>query len=365
MSCPRGYLNLPAGRGAEARRWPRPGVAGRERFAGSFKLKLKLVSLICNACTLGLPVPGDIPGPPGDIPGRAGTLPKKVGDIPATLISPTPRRGYPRPPGTSRAASGISPAARGYPRPRRGCPRSSGTSPACGGGHPRPARGYPRPFGGCPARVLDAWCRTAHTQVNPHTRSKPTQQHVKRCLCDTTRQSESSRCAAVAAARAALVPGGEARTSEPHSEARRGVRRAESPSDHRVPLWRALFDRAEEPPRPGQREQRGRCGRPPSRRACGTGRSVAEACASKETRPGAVESWRRQPARAHAGCREPPSLAAHDADEWTGREPTRSRPTAWCRAALEPRRSARTPSGRRPSQPPARRLNRTASVRVS
>ena len=94
---------------------------------------------------------------------------------------------------------------------------------------------------------------------------------------------------------------------------------------------------------------------------CGTGRSVAEACASKEPRPGAVESWRRQPAKAHAGCREPPSLAAHDADEWTGREPTRSRPTAWCRAALEPRRSARTPSGRRPSQPPARRLNRTAS----
>ena len=106
------------------------------------------------------------------------------------------------------------------------------------------------------------------------------------------------------------------------------------------------------------------CGRPPSRRACGTGRSVAEAC-SKEPRPGAVESWsrarRRQPARAHAGCREPPSLAAHDADEWTGREPTRSRPTAWCRAALEPRRSARTPSGRRPSQPPARGLNRTGS----
>ena len=88
---------------------------------------------------------------------------------------------------------------------------------------------------------------------------------------------------------------------------------------------------------------------------------MAEACARREPRPGAVEPWRRQPASAHAGCREPPSLAAHDADEWTGREPTRSRPTAWCRAALEPRRSARTPSGRRPSQPPARRLNRTAS----
>ena len=285
---------------------------------------------------------------------------------------PRTTRGYPRPGGN------VTKKSRGYPRHPYIPDPPTGISPAAGDipgrvGDVPARRGHPRPVaGGIPDRLGDipgpsgdvppaSWCRTAHTQVNPHTRSKPTQQHVKRCLCDTTRQSESSCCAAVAAARAALVPGGEARTSEPHSEARRGVRRAESPSDHRVPLWRALFDRAEEPPRPGQREQRGRCGRPPSRRACGTGRSVAEACASKETRPGAVESWRRQPARAHAGCREPPSLAAHDADEWTGREPTRSRPTAWCRAALEPRRSARTPSGRRPSQPPARRLNRTAS----
>ena len=90
-------------------------------------------------------------------------------------------------------------------------------------------------------------------------------------------------------------------------------------------------------------------------------RSVAEACASKEPRPGAVESWsrarRRQAARAHAGCRSPLRSAA----EWAGREPTSSRPTAWCRAALEPRRSARTPPGRRPSQPPSSRLNRTGS----
>ena len=49
------------------------------------------------------------------------------------------------------------------------------------------------------------------------------------------------------------------------------------------------------------------------------------------------------------------------AAEWAGREPTSSRPTAWCRAPLEPRRSARTPPGRRPSQPPASRLNRTGS----
>ena len=61
----------------------------------------------------------------------------------------------------------------------------------------------------------------------------------------------------------------------------------------------------------------------------------------------AVVSRRRSPLRSAA--------------EWAGREPTSSRPTAWCRAALEPRRSARTPSGRRPSQPPARGLNRTGS----
>ena len=61
----------------------------------------------------------------------------------------------------------------------------------------------------------------------------------------------------------------------------------------------------------------------------------------------AVVSRRRSPLRSAA--------------EWAGREPTSSRPTAWCRAALEPRRSARTSSGRRPSQPPARGLNRTGS----
>ena len=54
---PQSFYNLP-GRGADVRRWPRLGVAGRElasangsplAFAGSFKLiKLKLVSLICN-----------------------------------------------------------------------------------------------------------------------------------------------------------------------------------------------------------------------------------------------------------------------------------------------------------------------------
>ena len=155
---------------------------------------------------------------------------------------------------------GISPAARGYPRPRLGDVLDER-------GHPRPlARGIPDRLGDIPGPSGDAppasWSLVPHTQptcVCHITRSKPTQQHVKRCLCDTTRPSEGSCCAAVAAARAALVPGGEARTSEPHSEARRGVRRAESPSDHGVHrcMARPLRDRADEPPRPGQREERG------------------------------------------------------------------------------------------------------------
>ena len=74
---------------------------------------------------------------------------------------------------------------------------------------------------------------------------------------------------------------------------------------------------------------------------------AARGGASPREHTQAVVSRRRSPLRGAA--------------EWTGREPSSSRPTAWCRAALEPRRSARTPSGRRPSQPPARGLNRTSS----
>ena len=74
---------------------------------------------------------------------------------------------------------------------------------------------------------------------------------------------------------------------------------------------------------------------------------AARGGASPREHTQAVVSRRRSPLRGAA--------------EWTGREPSSSRPTAWCRAALEPRRSARTPSGRRPSQPPARGLNRTGS----
>ena len=150
---------------------------------------LRVVRCACRGVggdppALRLPVPGDIPGPPGDIPGRAGTLPKKVGDIPATLLCPRPPgRGYPRPPGTSRAASGISPRRSGIsPAASRGCPRRAGTSPAFGAGHPRPAWGYPRPFGGCPARVLVVGAAHATHMcrcVCHITRSKPTQQHVK------------------------------------------------------------------------------------------------------------------------------------------------------------------------------------------
>ena len=125
-------------------------------------------------------------------------------------------------------------------------------------------------------------------------------------------------------------------------------------------VWRALFDRAEEPPRPGQREERGlrEAAEPASlRHGKERGRGVRKQGAEAR-RCGVLQPRAEAPARESTrSCREPPSPAA----EWTGREPTSSRTTAWCRAALEPRRSARTPSGGRPSQPPARRLNRTAS----
>ena len=98
-------------------------------------------------------------------------------------------------------------------------------------------------------------------------------------------------------------------------EARRGARRAESPSDHRVRRCGAPSS-TEQRSRRDDRTVRGlREAAEPTSLRHGK-RSVAEACASKEPRPGAVESWsrarRRQAARAHAGCREPPSLAAQE-----------------------------------------------------
>ena len=224
-------IKLKRGVGQASKRLPLSTTAGLVDGSGAEK---KWVCRSWPPHALGLPVTGDVPGPPGDIPGRAGTFPKKVGDIPASIMSPTPRRGYPRPPGTSRAASGISPAARGY---RLGdIPGRVGDIPD-ERGHPRPLAGgipdrlgdIPGPLGGVPPA---SWSLVPHTQptcVCHITRSKPTRQHVKRCLCDTARPSEGCCCAAVAATRAALVPAGEARTSEPHGEARRGVRRAESP----------------------------------------------------------------------------------------------------------------------------------------
>ena len=165
--------------------------------------------------------------------------------------------------------------------------------------------------GRCPPR------RRASTFHSSHQRATPRAYHLRKAgggRRPYSRPSEGSWCAAVAAARGALVPGGEARTTASDREARRGARPAESPPDDRVPLWRALFDRAEEPPRPGQCEERGlrEAAEPRSlRHGKQRGRGVR-----KEPRPGAVEPWgrarRRQAASAHASCREPPSLAAQE-----------------------------------------------------
>ena len=159
---------------------------------------------------------------------------------------------------------GISPAARGYPRPRLGDVLDER-------GHPRPlARGIPDRLGDIPGPSGDAppasWSLVPHTQVATHmcrvchfTRSKPTQQHVKRRLCDTTRPSEGSCCAAVAAAHAQPSCPGARRGPASHT-----ARRGEASGGQSRPqttvcaaVWRALFDRADEPPRPGQREERG------------------------------------------------------------------------------------------------------------
>ena len=151
-----------------------------------------------------------------------------------------------------------------------------------------------------------------------HQRATPRAYHLRKTgggRRPHSRPSEGSSCAAVAAARAALVPGGEARTTTSDREARRGARRAESPSDDRVRRCGAPSS-TEQRSRRDDRTVRGlREAAEPTSLRHGK-RSVAEACASKEPRPGAVESWsrarRRQAARAHAGCREPPTLAAQE-----------------------------------------------------
>ena len=200
-----------------------------------------------------------------------------------------------------------------------------------------------------------------------HQRATPRAYHLRKTggwRRPHSRPSEGSSCAAVAAARAALVPGGEARTTASDRQARRGARRAESPSDHRVPLWRALR------PSRGAAEDRTVRGA----RAAG-GRRADEPAAREGAWPRRAQArsrgqalWSLGAARGGARPREHTQAVVsrrrsplRSAAEWAGRETTSSRPTAWCRAALEPRRSARTPPGRRPSQPPASRLSRTGS----
>ena len=78
---------------------------------------------------------------------------------------------------------------------------------------------------------------TARHPHSSHQRATPRAYHLRKTgggRRPHSRPSEGSSCAAVAAARAALVPGGEARTTASDREARRGARRAESPSDDRV-----------------------------------------------------------------------------------------------------------------------------------
>ena len=98
---------------------------------------------------------------------------------------------------------------------------------------------------------------------------------------------------------------------------------------------------------------------------CGTGRGAWPRRVRKQgaeaRRRGVLEPRAEAPGRESTRRLSRRRSPLRSAAEWAGREPTSSRPTAWCRAALEPRRSARTPPGRRPSQPPSSRLNRTGS----
>ena len=162
----------------------------------------------------------------------------------------------------------------------------------------------------------------APAQAAPHPQQPPAR-HTARVPPAEDRRLEAS---ALATVRVLLVRGCSRRTRSPRARVRGEDHSERPPGEARREAGRvALRPPCAAVARPSteQRSRRGPnsarsegCGRPPSRRACGTGRSVAEACASKEPRPGAVESWsrarRRQAARAHAGCREPPSLAAQE-----------------------------------------------------
>ena len=208
----------------------------------------------------GCQFPGTSPDHPGISPAgreryqkRSGISPRPLcprppdGDIPGRRGHPGPRWGYPRPLGDIPGrVSGISSTSGDIPGLWRGAsPTGSGMFPAL--------RGMPRPR-------LGRWCRTRKPTCVCHiTRSKPTQQHVKRCLCDTTRPSEGSCCAAVAAAHAQPSCPGARRGPASHTARRGEASGGQSRPETTVcaAVWRALFDRADEPPRPGQREERG------------------------------------------------------------------------------------------------------------
>ena len=168
--------------------------------------------------------------------------------------------------------------------------------------------------------------RAAPRRAPPHVyvggarpgRPAPTQQpptrHSARVPPAEDRRLEASALAtvrglfvrgSVAAARAALVPGGEARTTASDREARRGARRAESPSDDRVRRCGA----------PSSTEQRSRRGDRTVRGArAARGRRADEPAAREEERGRGV---RKQGAEARrCGVLEPRAEAP-------GRESTR------------------------------------------
>ena len=141
-----------------------------------------------------------------------------------------------------------------------------------------------------------------------HQRATPRAYHLRKTggwRRPHSQPSEGSSCAAVAAARAALVPGGEARTTASDREARRGARRAESPSDDRVRRCGA----------PSSTEQRSRRGDRTVRGArAARGRRADEPAAREEERGRGV---RKQGAEARrCGVLEPRAEAP-------GRESTR------------------------------------------
>ena len=155
------------------------------------------------------------------------------------------------------------------------------------------------------------WEAPAPAARHPHSshqRATPRAYHLRKTggwRRPHSRPSEGSSCAAVAAARAALVPGGEARTTASDREARRGARRAESPSDDRVRRCGA----------PSSTEQRSRRGDRTVRGArAARGRRADEPAAREEERGRGV---RKQGAEARrCGVLEPRAEAP-------GRESTR------------------------------------------